>query len=95
MILLAQKQKKRKRRRTNKTGFPRKVPKKKNLKMIRPSGIGISVKPNPIKANYTGLQGDYWKQPSAKKRGAQKSDEICPIPTMKKKVEKTPFLSYF
>ena len=82
--------KKRKRRRPNKTGFPRDVPKKKPTKKIStktdPSRIKI-VKSNKGRGN-TGLQGDYWKPPLAKKReGAQKMDEKT-----KKKYEKPAFL---
>ena len=82
--------KKRKRRRPNKTGFPRDAPKKKPTKKIStktdPSRIKI-VKSNKGRGN-TGLQGDYWKPPLAKKReGAQKMDEKT-----KKAFEKPAFL---
>ena len=88
--------KKRKRRRPNRTGFPREVSKKKPLKKVpyyfakRTRIRNQSYKkPNPN----TGLQGDYWKQPLAKKRGILKTDENCPATVASmKKVEKPVFL---
>ena len=88
--------KKRKRRRPNKTGFPREVSKKKPIKKVpyyfakRTRIRNQSYKkPNPN----TGLQGDYWKQPLAKKRGILKTDENCPATVASmKKVEKPVFL---
>ena len=88
--------KKRKRRRPNRTGFPREVSKKKPIKKVpyyfakRTRIRNQSYKkPNPN----TGLQGDYWKQPLAKKRGILKTDENCPATVASmKKVEKPVFL---
>lgn len=88
--------KKRKRRRPNKTGFPREVSKKKPIKKVpyyfaKRTRIRkqSDKKPNPN----TGLQGDYWKQPLAKKRGILKTDENCPATVASmKKVEKPVFL---
>ena len=88
--------KKRKRRRPNRTGFPREVSKQKPKKKVpyyfakRTRSRNQSFKkPNPN----TGLQGDYWKQPLAKKRGILKTEENCPATVASmKKVEKPVFL---